>query len=98
MSYGAHKMPHLGALRPGVWFGSGFGGHGLNTTAVAGRLLAGAITGDDDRWRWFAPFGLEWTGGPLLGPLATQAMYWAYQAQDRVQEWRSRAVRSGGRV
>lgn len=59
-----HGMPQIGQLRPGLWVASGFGRQGLNTTAMAGQLIAGAITEKDDRWKLFAPFELVWTGGP----------------------------------
>src|ERR1700730_17765001 len=32
-----HGMPQIGRLRPGLWVASGFGRHGLNTTAMAGQ-------------------------------------------------------------
>lgn len=98
MSYGTHKMVQLGQLQPGVWYASGFGGHGLNTTAVAGRVLADAIAKQDEKFKLFAPFGLEWAGGRFMGPLATQAMYWLYQAQDWLQERRSKTSFRGGRI
>src|SRR5439155_9837384 len=37
-----HRMPQIGEALPNVWLASGFGGHGLNTTAMAGVLLARA--------------------------------------------------------
>ena len=43
-----HRMPQIGELGPGVWLASGFGGHGLNTTAMAGNIIARAIV-DGDR-------------------------------------------------
>ena len=44
-----HRMPQIGELGPGVWLASGFGGHGLNTTAMAGNIVARAIVeGDAD--------------------------------------------------
>ena len=44
-----HRMPQIGELGPGVWLASGFGGHGLNTTAMAGNIVARAIVeGDSD--------------------------------------------------
>jgi hypothetical protein len=48
-----------------LWLASAFGGHGLNTTAMAGELIAGAITDGDDRWRLFLPYELVWAGGAL---------------------------------
>jgi len=89
MSYAVHKMPQIGELRPGVWHAMGFGGHGMNTTTVAGELVAAAIAEGDDRYRLFAPFGLTPTGGPI-GALAAQASYWYYGARDAL---RARRVR-----
>src|SRR5262249_23074114 len=55
-----HRMPQIGELSPGVWLASAFGGHGINTTAMAGNILAQAVVGGDDTWRLFAPFELVW--------------------------------------
>ena len=72
-----HHMPQIGDIEPGVWVASGFGGHGLNTTAMAGELIARGIVENDDTWRLFAPYELVWAGGMarprsgarrLLGP------------------------------
>ncbi len=81
MAYARHFMPQVGQLADGRWYCTGFGGHGLNTTAVAGRLVAAALSEGDDRYRLFAPFGLAWNGGPL-GPVAAQVHYWRLQAED----------------
>ena len=51
-----HRMPQIGELGPGVWLASGFGGHGLDTTAMAGNLIARAILDGDQTWRQFTPF------------------------------------------
>lgn len=81
MAYARHHMPQVGRLEEGLWYCTAFGGHGLNTTAIAGQLVAAAIAEGDDRYRLFAPFGLTWNGG-LLGPVAAQLTYWKLQAQD----------------
>ncbi|HPD93814.1 MAG: FAD-dependent oxidoreductase [Rhodobacter sp.] len=86
MAYARHRMPQIGPLQPGVWHVTGFGGHGLNTTAIGGRVTAEAILGTSDRVALFAPFGLDWAGGPV-GLAAAQATYWALQVQDW---WRER--------
>lgn len=86
MAYARHLMPLVGRLQPGVWHALGFGGHGLNTTAIAGRVVAEAITGTSDRIRLYEPFGLAWNGGPF-GVAAAQLTYWSYQAADL---WRER--------
>lgn len=85
MSYARHLMPQVGQLAPGVWHATAFGGHGLNTTAIGGRVVAEAILGESDRIRHFAPFGLDWAGGPF-GLVAAQLTYWRLQAQDRWAE------------
>lgn len=86
MSYARHLMPQIGRLQPGVWYCTAFGGHGMNTTAIGGRVVAEAIAGDSDRYRLFEPFGLAWNGGPF-GRAAAQLTYWTYQAMDA---WRER--------
>lgn len=88
MSYARHQMPQIGQLQPGVWYCTAFGGHGLNTTAIGGKLVAEGILGVSDRYRMFAPFGLDWTGG-ALGLAAAQLTYWKLQAQDWWRERRS---------
>lgn len=60
-----HGMPQIGQLRKGLWVASGFGRQGLNTSAMAGQLIARSILWGDDRWRLFSPFELVWAGGPI---------------------------------
>ncbi len=88
MSYARHLMPMIGQMQPHVWHCYGFGGHGLNTTAIGGRVVAEGILGASDRYRLYAPFGLDWAGGPF-GRAAAQMTYWSYQAMDFVREFRS---------
>ena len=89
MAYARHHMPQVGKLDEGLWYCTAFGGHGLNTTAAAGGLIAAAIAEGDDRYRLFEPFGLAWNGGPL-GPVAAQLTYWKLQLHDW---WSERDVR-----
>jgi glycine/D-amino acid oxidase-like deaminating enzyme len=86
MAYARHLMPQVGQLQQGVWHITAFGGHGLNTTAIAGKVLAEAMLGQSDRLQMFAPFGLNWAGGPI-GLAVAQLTYWGLQAQDW---WRER--------
>ena len=89
MGYAIHSMPQIGMLRPGAWVASGFGGHGLNTTAMAGELISTAIIDHDERWRQFIPFGLVWAGG-ALGRRTTQFVYWGMKAGDKYDEAKSK--------
>jgi gamma-glutamylputrescine oxidase len=88
MAYARHMMPQIGALGRGLWHCTAFGGHGMNTASIGGRVIAEAILGTADRWRLFAPFGLPWNGG-VFGRAAVQATYWSLQAQDALSEHRS---------
>src|SRR5262249_7696820 len=85
MSYAVHRMPQIGQLTPGVWLAGAFGGHGLNTTAMAGDLIARAIVERDDRWRLFSAYELVWAGG-RIAPAAAQVAYWSMQLRDAVEE------------
>ncbi|MEZ0170104.1 NAD(P)/FAD-dependent oxidoreductase [Microvirga sp. TS319] len=88
MSYARHMMPQIGRLQPGVWYCTAFGGHGLNTTSIGGRVIAEAIAGESDRYKLFSPFGLAWNGW-IAGRAAVQLTYWAYQASDFLRERKS---------
>lgn len=88
MAYARHLMPLIGPIMPGVWSCTGFGGHGMNTTSIGGRVVAEGITGESDRYLMFAPFGFVWNGGPI-GTAAAQLTYWAYQGMDFLRERRS---------
>ena len=85
-----HRMPQIGELGPGVWLASGFGGHGLNTTAMAGNIIARAIVEGDETWRQFTPFELVWAGG-VFGRAAAQARVWIKGLRDRFEERRAKA-------
>jgi gamma-glutamylputrescine oxidase len=88
MGYALHKMPLIGRDREGQWFATAFGGHGMNTTAMAGQLLARAIADGDDEYRRFTPFAPLWAGGQL-GRVGVQATYWWMQFRDRIDESRA---------
>lgn len=90
MGYAMHKMPLIGRLpdMEGVWYCTGFGGHGVCPTTMAGDLVAAAITTGDTRYKLFEPFTLQWTGGPLVGALGAQAFYYAYNLRDWYTELR----------
>jgi gamma-glutamylputrescine oxidase len=95
MGYALHKMPHIGEIAPGVWVASAFGGHGLNTTAMAGMLVARGIIRRDRAWEAFRPFGFDKALGlfPLdgwVGRIGTQLAYWRLQIADHWTEMRHR--------
>lgn len=81
MSYGRHKMPQLGRLPEGIWYGMGFGGHGVGPTTLSGEVLAAALSGEVADLSRFQQWGLPTTGGPA-GLLAAQLTYWYYELRD----------------
>lgn len=87
MGYAIHKMPLIGRDAEGQWFGTAFGGHGLNTTTMAGLILAKAIAEGDDAYRRFVPFAPQWAFGQL-GRLGVQGSYWLMQIKDKRDESR----------
>jgi glycine/D-amino acid oxidase-like deaminating enzyme len=99
-----HGMPQIGQLRKGLWVASGFGRQGLNTSAMAGQLIARSILWGDERWRLFSPFELVWAGGPIgrvagqivgmwgRGSSATSGALARYRERARIQE-RAREAR-----
>ncbi len=78
-----HRMPQIGEINRGVWVASGFGGHGLNTSAMAGELIARGIVEADQTWRAFAPYELVWAGG-VLGRTAMQTLYWGSRPVEKI--------------
>jgi gamma-glutamylputrescine oxidase len=91
MGFVRHRMPVVRPLAEGLWVTAGFGGHGLNTTMLAGELVASALVENDKRWRLLEAFGLPWNGGPF-GPLAAHAFYRSFQLRDAL----GRQLRRGG--
>jgi gamma-glutamylputrescine oxidase len=85
MAYSRHQMAQIGEVKPNVWYGIGFGGHGVAPTTAAGEILASAICGDHSSVKQFSPWGLPWNGG-VFGPLAAQASYSWYQTRDWLKQ------------
>ena len=89
MGFTVHRMPQVGEVIPGLWLASAFGGQGLNTSAMAGELIAAAITEHDDRWRLFLPYELVWAGG-RLGRMVRQVGSWS---RGRHEDWAASVAR-----
>jgi gamma-glutamylputrescine oxidase len=90
MAFTRHKMPLIRHLGRGLWVTTGFGGHGLNTTTMAGELIAQAITtGDGRHLDPFLPFKPARTYG-WFGRWAANLIYRSHLAHDR---WRIRRRR-----
>ncbi|MGX3022082.1 NAD(P)/FAD-dependent oxidoreductase [Ursidibacter sp. B-7004-1] len=44
-----NASPHFGRIQPNIYFAQGFSGHGVALTGLAGRIIAEAIEGNDQR-------------------------------------------------
>ncbi len=84
MSYATHQMPLLGRTPDGVWHATGFGGHGMAPTTVAGEVLAEAMTGNPARLDQFAQWAPGWAGGSM-GRALGQMGYWYLQSKDALR-------------
>jgi gamma-glutamylputrescine oxidase len=81
MGFAVHRMPQIGEVQPGVWLASAFGGQGLNTSAMAGDLIARALVEGDDTWRRFLPFELVWAGGRVGRTVVGATTWWWHQSE-----------------
>jgi gamma-glutamylputrescine oxidase len=78
-----NRAPHFGRLSPTIYFAQGFSGHGVNTTGLAGKLIAQAIDGQASRFDLFGKIRhRDFPGGALLRtPALVLAMAW-YRMKD----------------
>jgi gamma-glutamylputrescine oxidase len=78
-----NRAPHFGRLSPTVYFAQGFSGHGVNTTGLAGKLIAEAIDGQASRFDLFDQIRhRDFPGGATLRtPALVLAMAW-YRMKD----------------
>jgi len=62
-----NRLPHVGRLKPNLYFAHGYSGHGISTAVIAGKLVAEAITGTAGRFDVMADLPIHlFPGGTLL--------------------------------
>jgi gamma-glutamylputrescine oxidase len=77
------RAPDFGRIDENLLYLQGFSGHGLNTTALAGRLAAEAVQGSPARFDELARLShRNFPGGPLLRRTALELGTWYYRARD----------------
>jgi hypothetical protein len=89
MGFAVHGMPQIGEVHRGVWLASALGAQGLNTSAMAGSLIARAIVERDDTWRRFLPFELVWAGG-RSGRTVARTVAWWWRQSDAIRAFAAR--------
>lgn len=67
LSVTVNRMPYIGRLRPNLFFGCGYSGHGISTANFAGKVIAEAIGGTTERFDVFRDLPTHmFPGGTLL--------------------------------
>ncbi len=79
------RLPYMRRLRSGLYTSGGYSGQGVGTATFAGKLLAEAIAGEQERFDVFSRLPAPpFPGGPLLRyPSMVLAMTW-YALRDRL--------------
>lgn len=87
LAYPQHKMPLLARLKDGLWCATGFGGHGICPTAVAGEVLAETLASPalDQRrlLELFEDFKPGFVGGPFAA-VGAQVIYLWWRLRDQL--------------
>lgn len=87
LAYPSHKMPMLARLKDGLWCNTGFGGHGICPTAVAGEAMAEALSvpavHQAKALELFSAFKPGFIGGPIAG-MGAQMVYLWWRLRDQL--------------
>ncbi|MDY4279573.1 MAG: FAD-binding oxidoreductase [[Pasteurella] mairii] len=76
--------PHIGRINPHVYFAHGYSGHGVALTGLAGRIIAEAILGNDERLRIFEMLKVPSIyGGKWIKKVATRIGTQYYRFLDK---------------
>ncbi len=79
------RLPYVARVAPNILSGSGFSGHGVALSGMAGRVMAEAVIGQEDGLTTFETLPIpKFPGGPRFGQaILTLAMTW-YALRDRL--------------
>ncbi len=79
-----NSTPHFGRISPHIYFAHGYSGHGVALTGLAGRIVAEAILGDDERLSIFEDLKVPSVyGGRIIKDLATKIGVQYYKFLDK---------------
>jgi gamma-glutamylputrescine oxidase len=67
LSVTVNRLPHLGRLKPNLFYAQGYSGHGVSISSFAGKIIAEAIAGTAERFDVMASLPTHsFPGGTLL--------------------------------
>lgn len=79
------RLPQLGKIGDNTYYTQGYSGHGVNTTHLAGRLLAEAIDGETSRFDVFTSLPhYPFPGGRMMRVPFTKLGAWYYGVRDKL--------------
>ena len=79
-----NSNPHFGRISPHIYFAHGYSGHGVALTGLAGRIVAEAILGNDERLAIFGKLNVPSVfGGKLVKNLALKIGVHYYRFLDK---------------
>lgn len=79
-----NSQPHFGRIKPNIYFAHGYSGHGVALTGLAGRIIAEAILGNDERLRVFEQLKIPSIyGGKFVKKLALKVGIPYYRFLDK---------------
>ena len=62
-----NRLPHVGRLKPNLFFAQGYSGHGISIATIAGKIIAEAVTGTAGRFDVMASLPIHlFPGGTLF--------------------------------
>lgn len=79
-----NSQPHFGRIKPNIYFAHGYSGHGVALTGLAGRIIAEAILGNDERLSVFEQLKIPSIyGGKFVKKLALKVGIPYYRFLDK---------------
>ena len=79
-----NSNPHFGRISPHIYFAHGYSGHGVALTGLAGRIVAEAILGNDERLAIFGKLNVPSVfGGKFVKNLALKIGVHYYRFLDK---------------
>ena len=77
-----NRLPDCGRLAPNVYYAHGYSGQGVALAGMYGKLMAGCIRGDSERFDLLSRIRhLPFPGGPVRTPMLVAAMLY-YRLRD----------------